>query len=127
MAHISKIGSSEFTIEFWVNLSAPDQRRNTISHGLHGIFSTLHDGDMGDGYSEHPNIPGGGNYKTQPAYNARDLNTYTDGIVGGFAIGYVYNYSKYLENRFGSLENHSLRNEIDKPAVTDNYFTRFRV
>ena len=125
MAHISKIGSSEFTIEFWVNLSAPDQRRNTISHGLHGIFSTLHDGDMGDGYSEHPNIPGGGNYKTQPVLESYKLGTYTDGIVGGFAIGYAYNYPKYVENRFGSLENHSLRNEIDKPAVTDNYFTRF--
>ena len=41
MAHISKIGSSEFTIEFWINIKQPDQRRFSLGHGLNGIFSTL--------------------------------------------------------------------------------------
>ena len=66
MAHISKIGSSEFTIEFWINIKRPDQRRFSLGHGLNGIFSTLPDGNMGDNYSKNAFLPGGGNHKVEP-------------------------------------------------------------
>ena len=121
MAHISKIGSGEFTIEFWLNIKDPDQRRFSLGHGLNGIFSTLPDGHMGDDYSKNPFLPGGGNHKVKPVINARDLNTYTDGIVGGFAIGYVYNFRKFLEKKRGGVSGLIQ----GSTALTHDYFTRF--
>ena len=83
MAHISKIGSDEFTIEFWLKLDEPTSQ--DIGQGLHGLFSTLNEGNVADG----------------PLSTPTTLETYSNGIVGGFALGYIYNYPKFYKNKFG--------------------------
>ena len=77
---------------------------------------------MGDNYSKNAFLPGGGNHKVKPVTNATHLNTYTDGIVGGFAIGYVYNFRKFLKKARRSFGTNYVPNPT---ALTNDYFTRF--
>ena len=102
MAHISKIGSGEFTIEFWLKVDELSDRN--MVQGLQGIFSTLNDGKQ--------------------QYTASgDTISYSDGIVGGFALGLVYNYNKHHQLKKGVDAPHYL-DRVDSAALYDDHKIR---
>lgn len=108
MATISKIGTGEFTIEFWMAIDHPK---------FCGLFSTLNPGNV-IAPEEYASQAAAGN-SLKNTDKMADLSTYSNSAVGGFALGLVCDWYQYKisprgETIFGPTPN-NVPNGLEQP------------